>query len=78
MLSQAYAQRRWLEHVSGHDVDAVLVFSTAYLDRPISRRRGVLVLPGRMLAGHLARRAHVLGAEEVEAIHSRLARAVAG
>jgi Nuclease-related domain len=78
MLGQAYAQRKWLERVSGHDVEALLVFSTAYLDRPVSRRRGVLVLPGRLLAGQLARRKHILAQEEVAAIHSRLARSVAG
>jgi hypothetical protein len=78
MLKQAYAQRKWLERVSGHEVEACLVFSAAYLDRPVSRRRGVLVLPGRLLAGHLARREHVLQPEEVAGIHARLEQATAG
>jgi hypothetical protein len=78
MLRQAYAQRKWLEHVSGHDVEGFLVFSAAYLDRPVSRRRGVVVLPGRLLSGHLMRREHVLRPDEVAAIHTRLENAIAG
>jgi hypothetical protein len=78
MLKQAYAQRKWLERVSGHEVEACLVFSAAYLDRPVSRRRGVLVLPGRLLASHLRRREHVLRPDEVTAMHTRLAHAVRG
>jgi hypothetical protein len=78
MLKQAYAQRKWLERVSGRNVEALLVFSAAYLDRPVSRRRGVVVLPGRLLAGHLARRDHVLRPQEVAGIHARLEQATAG
>jgi nuclease-like protein len=72
MLRQAYAQRKWLEGVTGHEVEALLVFSAAYLDRPLSRRRGVLVLPGRLLVKHLAGRAQVLARGEAAAIHRRL------
>jgi hypothetical protein len=68
MLGQAYAQRKWLERVTGRDVEALLVFSTAYLDRAVARRRGVLVLTSRVLAKHLASRRHVLSAEEVATI----------
>jgi hypothetical protein len=78
MLKQAYAQRKWLERISGHDVEAFLVFSAAYLDRPVSRRRGVVILPGRMLARHLTSRDLVLRPQEVAAIHSRLEQATAG
>jgi hypothetical protein len=78
MLKQAYAQRKWLERVSGHEVEACLVFSAAYLDPAVSRRRGVLVLPGRLLAGHLTRREHVLQPQEVAGIHARLEQATAG
>lgn len=38
MLGQAYAQRKWLERVTGRDVEALLVYSTAYLDRPVEVR----------------------------------------
>lgn len=75
-LNQAYAQRKWVERVTGHPADALLVFSDAYLDRPVSRRRGVCVLPARMLAGHLQRRGRKLNPDEVSSIHSRLAAAL--
>jgi nuclease-like protein len=72
MLGQAYAQRKWLERVTGRDVEALLVFSTAYLDRAMARRRGVLVMTSRLLAKHLAGRQHVLVEREVDAIHGGL------
>jgi hypothetical protein len=59
-------------------VEALLVFSNAYLDRPVSRQRGVLVLPARMLAGHLERRERKLGDSEVERLHARLLAALDG
>jgi hypothetical protein len=76
MLKQAYAQRKAIERLIGMPVEALLVFSRAYLDRPVSRHRGVLVLPARMLAGHLARREQALDAAEVERIHGRLSAAL--
>ena len=71
-LKQAYAQRKWLERATQHEADALLVFSRAYLDRPIARRRGVLVLPSRMLCEHLRRRQPVLSSERVDAIRTAL------
>lgn len=77
-LSQAYAQRKLIERITGLEVDSLLVFSRAFLvGRPVSRQRGVLVLPARMLAGHLARREPVLSAERVDAVHRQLASALA-
>jgi hypothetical protein len=73
-LRQAYAQRKRIERITGQPVDALLVFSDAYLDRPVSRQRGVCVLPARMLRGHLARRTARLTPEEVESTFGRLAR----
>ena len=72
MLKQAYAERKALERLTGMQTDALLVFSRAYLTPAVSRQRGVLVLPARMLAGHLARRERTLTAADVERIHGRL------
>lgn len=72
MLAQAYAQGKWLERVTGCAVVPLLVFSTAYMDRIVARRRGVLVMSGRILAKHLTGRPPVLTGEEVAAIHRRL------
>lgn len=74
-LKQAYAQRKLVEGIVGRDVEALLVFSRAYLDRPISRQRGVLVLPARMLVAHLDRRAPALSDDEVRSLHARLVQA---
>lgn len=77
-LSQAYAQCKLVERVTGEPVSPLLVFSHAYLvGQPVTRRRGVVILPARMLAGHLGRRAARLDADEVRALHQRLAVALA-
>jgi hypothetical protein len=75
-LRQAYAQRKWLEAVAGRPVTALLVLSRAYLvGAPVSRQRGVMVLPARMLAGHLRRSRRLLSVEEVRRLHDRLGQA---
>lgn len=75
-LAQACAQAKVLERVAGTKVQPLLVFSRAYLDRPVSRHKGVVVLPARMLAGHLRRRRAVLEAPAALAVHDRLARSL--
>jgi hypothetical protein len=76
-LAQAYAERKRLEELTGEKVDALLVLSDAYLlGKSVSRQRGVLVLPARMLAGHLARRKHLLTAEQVETAYARVVAAL--
>jgi len=73
MLSQAYAESKILAKVSGLDVDPLLVFSEAYLSGSCpAHRRGVTVLPARMLAGYLERRRPKLTADEVTEIAERL------
>ena len=49
-LSQAQAQRRAIERVTGVEVEPLIVFSRAWVDRPMARRKGVRVVPARMLA----------------------------
>jgi hypothetical protein len=77
MLRQAYAEAKLIERVTDRPVTPLLVFSRAYLDRPVTRVRGVTVLPARMLAGHLARRPPVLTPGEVADIHRRLSASLA-
>jgi hypothetical protein len=72
-LAQAYAERKSVEQLVGVRVDCLLVFSRAYLvGKPVSRQRGVLVLPARMLARHLTTRRTVLTPDEVQALHARI------
>jgi hypothetical protein len=77
MLGQAYSEKKTLEAITGMSVQCLLVFSQAYLIGSVpAKRRGVTVLPARMLAGFLSRRRPVLSVEEAAAIHARLALAV--
>jgi hypothetical protein len=74
MLRQAYAQSKWLERVTGHAVTALLVFSRAYLvGKPVTKQRGVVVVPARMLVDHLPRYPTILSSHEAESAHERLA-----
>jgi Nuclease-related domain len=74
-LRQAYAQRKWLEGVTGRRPTALLVFSRAFLlGRPVSRHRGVVVLPARMLPGLLRREPPRLSSEDARRLHDRLGR----
>jgi hypothetical protein len=73
MLSQAYAESKALERVSGLDVKPLLVFSNAWLIGSMPAfRRGVTVLPARMLAGYLTRRRPHLSPDEATEIADRL------
>jgi hypothetical protein len=76
MLRQAQAQRKAIEQATGLDVEPLLVFSRAWVDRPQARRKGVRVLPARMLVGHLAKRQVTLSQEQVEQASERLAAAL--
>ncbi len=61
-LSQAQAQRRAIERVTGLEAEPLIVYSRAWVDKPMARRKGVRVLPARMLASYLARRPAKLSA----------------
>jgi hypothetical protein len=75
-LAQAQAQGKAIGWVTGCEVEPLVVFSRAWVDRPGARRKGVRVLPARMLLGHLERAPTVLVAEEVEQAHRLLAEAL--
>lgn len=77
MLKQAYAEKKLLETITGLEVQPLLVFSEAYLIGSVpARRRGVTVLPARMLAWFVSRRRPAMTAMEAAELHERLARAV--
>jgi hypothetical protein len=75
-IRQALAQRDSLEHVIGMRVEPLLVFSRAWVDRPLARRKGVRVLPARVLLAHLKKRRETLSREEVDEAHERLKQAL--
>lgn len=74
--SQAYAQSKFLEPLAARRVEPLVVVVGARTKRALARKRGVLVMPERLLAGHLERRDAVLDAEAVDALHGRLTAAL--
>ncbi|HUA75556.1 MAG TPA: nuclease-related domain-containing protein [Solirubrobacteraceae bacterium] len=71
-IRQAQAQRDAIERVVETRVEPLLVFSRAWVDRPGARRKGVRVLPARMLTGYLAKRAKTLSRDDVAGARERL------
>jgi hypothetical protein len=76
-LSQAQAQRKAIERVTGATVEPLIVFSRAWVDRPLTRRKGVRVVPARMLLGYLTRQRAKLSLEEMQSADRRLQAALA-
>jgi Nuclease-related domain len=76
VFGQAQAQRKAIERATGVHVEPLVVFSRAWVDRPLSRRRGVRVVPARMLLGYLDRQPERLAPTDAERAHRRLARAI--
>ena len=77
VLGQAQAQRKAIEAIVGEHVEPLVVFSRAWVDRPLSRRKGVRVVPARMLLGYMDRQPERLDEQAVERAHARLGRALA-
>jgi len=75
-LSQAQAQRRAIERVTGLEVEPLIVFSGAWVDRPMARRKGVRVVPARMLVRYLAKLPARLSRQEIERAHGLVAQAL--
>jgi hypothetical protein len=75
-LSQAQAQRRAVERVTGVEVEPLIAYSRAWVDKPMARRKGVRVMPARMLPSYLERRPAKLSEAEVEQAHERITQAL--
>lgn len=65
ILRQAQQECETIERVTGEHVEPLLVFSRAWVDKPLARRRGVRVMPARMLLSYLDKRAELLSPEQV-------------
>jgi hypothetical protein len=76
ILSQAQAQRKAIERVTGEHVEPLVVFSRAWVDRPLSRRKGVRVVPARMLLGYLSKQPSRLTPEQVRQAQERVTEAL--
>jgi Nuclease-related domain len=75
-IAQAQAQARAIERITGIEAHPLIVYSRAWVDRPMARRKGVRILPARMLLGHLAKQPAALTGEQVEAAHADVAQAL--
>jgi hypothetical protein len=76
ILRQAEAEAKAVEAIVGVPVESLIVFSKAWVDRPLARRRGVRVIPARMLDGFLSKQQRTLADEEVQVARERLAQAL--
>jgi len=77
-LKQAYRHKKRLETVTGLEVHPLLVYSRAYLVGSVpAQRRGVTILPARMLRDYFSRRRPILDPTEAIELYGRLTRAVA-
>ncbi len=77
VLAQAQAERRLVEQATGvGGVEPLVVYSRAWVDRPLARRKGVRVMPAAMLVEHLRRQPARLSDAEVERAQRRLTRAL--
>src|SRR5271165_6734218 len=77
-LSQARAHSSALARATGLRAEPLIVYSRAWVDRPLSRRKGVRFLPARMLLGYLTRRRETLSPQEIEELDELLDEALAG
>lgn len=75
-IGQAQAQQRAIARATGLAVEPLIVYSRAWIDRPLARRKGVRVLPARMLPGFLDRRRATLSPEQVEQAQASVASAL--
>ncbi|HTD57662.1 MAG TPA: nuclease-related domain-containing protein [Solirubrobacteraceae bacterium] len=72
ILRQAQDQRETLEQITGERAEPLVVFSRAWVDKPLARRRGVRMLPARMLLTYLRRHGQTLTAEQAQQAHARI------
>jgi hypothetical protein len=71
-VRQAQAQRAAVERVTRMKAEPLLVYSRAWVDRPLARRKGVRVLPARMLLRHVSKSVKTLSRSDVETARERL------
>jgi hypothetical protein len=72
LLRQAQAQRELVARAVEMPVQPLIVYSRAWVDRPLARRKGVRVLPARMLLAHLREQEPRLGAAQVHLAAQRV------
>jgi hypothetical protein len=64
-LEQARSEQRAIERITGEPVEPLIVYSRAWVDRPLARRKGVRIVPARMLVSYLERQSPTLSSDEI-------------
>ena len=72
IIRQAQTQRDRVQRAAATRVEPFVVFSNAWVDRPGARRKGVRVVPARMLLRHLRHLPPALTTEQIGEIRERL------
>jgi hypothetical protein len=75
-IAQAQAQARIVERITGQAAEPLIVYSRAWVDRPMARRKGVRVVPARMLVDYAAGLQVRLSQDQAAAAHELLAQAL--
>jgi hypothetical protein len=76
-IQQVRAEQRVVERITGEPVEPMLIYSRAWVDRPLACRKGVRVVPARMLVPYLKRQQPRLSDDEVRRAHRRVLAALA-
>jgi hypothetical protein len=71
-LRQVHAECKLIEEATECAVEGLLVYSRAWVDRPLAKRKGVRVVPSRLLLKHLLQLPAALSPEEAEEAYRRL------
>lgn len=77
-LEQAHAERKAIEGLTDVNTEPLIVYSRAWIDRPLARRKGVRLLPARMLTRYLRTRPRRLSREQIEVAHEQVVQALIG
>jgi hypothetical protein len=71
-LAQARSEQRAIERITGEPVESLIVYSRAWVDRPLARRKGVRIVPARMLISYFGRQLPTLSADEIDRARRRV------
>jgi hypothetical protein len=75
-LRQASDHAEALTRATGLQAEALIVYSRAWVDRPLARRKRVRVLPARMLVGYVLKCRPQLAPADVEGAHEAIVEAL--
>jgi hypothetical protein len=75
-IAQAHAQQRLIQPLLSAPVEPLIVFSRAWVDRPLALRKGVRVVPARMLLSYMHSLPATLNPADIEGARTLVAHAL--